>query len=257
MSVTVGETGGALTPVRQTEAQRPGVRMRGSVKFWDRIADRYAKRPVADEAAYQKKLGVTREYLRRDMEVLELGCGTGSTAIAHASRVGHIHAIDISSRMIEIARAKAAAQNVVNVSFEQSTVDDLAVPPRSADVVMAHSLLHLLADREAAIAKVYAMLKPGGVFVTSTACLGDFMPWFRYIAPIGAFLGLIPMVKVFTADPLCESLTRAGFEIDNDWAPGKGKARFIVVRKTTDAVYRLPYAAPAFLAAVVRFAGSH
>jgi cyclopropane fatty-acyl-phospholipid synthase-like methyltransferase len=58
-----------------------------STKFWDRIAERYSKQPVADEAAYQKKLQVTREYFRPDMEVLEFGCGTGSTAIAHAPYV--------------------------------------------------------------------------------------------------------------------------------------------------------------------------
>jgi hypothetical protein len=44
-----------------------------SSKFWDKIAERYSKRPVADEAAYQKKLQVTREYFRQDMEVLEIG----------------------------------------------------------------------------------------------------------------------------------------------------------------------------------------
>ncbi|MDJ0945640.1 MAG: hypothetical protein QNJ30_19405 [Kiloniellales bacterium] len=40
-------------------------------RFWDRIAERYSKRPVADEAAYQRKLEVTREYFRPEMEVLE------------------------------------------------------------------------------------------------------------------------------------------------------------------------------------------
>ncbi len=58
--------------------------------FWDRIAERYAKQPIADEAAYQKKLQVTRDYFRPDMAVLEFGCGTGSTAIAHAPYVKHV-----------------------------------------------------------------------------------------------------------------------------------------------------------------------
>ena len=52
-----------------------------SSKFWDRIAARYARKPVADEAAYRRKLAVTRDYLAPDMDVLEFGCGTGSTAI--------------------------------------------------------------------------------------------------------------------------------------------------------------------------------
>jgi len=48
-----------------------------SARFWDKIAERYSKRPIADEAAYQKKLQVTREYFRPDMEVLEFGGGIG------------------------------------------------------------------------------------------------------------------------------------------------------------------------------------
>ena len=80
-------------------------------RFWDKIADRYAKKPVSDEAAYQKKLRVTRDYLRPDMDVLEFGCGTGSTAITHAPFVKHIQAIDISSRMIEIAHGKVTSQS--------------------------------------------------------------------------------------------------------------------------------------------------
>ena len=82
--------------------------MHHSAKFWDKIAERYSKQPIADEAAYQKKLKVTQEYFQPDLEVLEFGCGTGSTAIIHAPYVKHIRAIDISSNMIDIAQDKAA-----------------------------------------------------------------------------------------------------------------------------------------------------
>lgn len=91
--------------------------MNASAKFWNKVADGYAKQPIADEAAYQKKLQVTREYFQPSMNVLELGCGTGSTAIAHAPYVQHIQAIDFSSNMIEIAQAKADAQNIQNITF--------------------------------------------------------------------------------------------------------------------------------------------
>ncbi len=40
-------------------------------RFWDKIAEKYSKQPVADEESYQQKLRVTREYFRPDMEVLE------------------------------------------------------------------------------------------------------------------------------------------------------------------------------------------
>jgi len=200
--------------------------------FWDRIAERYSRDPVADEAAYQKKLEVTRGYLRPDMEVLEIGCGTGSTAILHAPHVTHIQAIDISSKMIEIARRKVDADNIENLTFQQSTVDGFSAPDGCYNAVLALSVLHLLEDRNAAIAKVHRLLKPGGIFVSSTVCLGDSMLRFlKPIASIGKLFGLLPLVKAFTPQELADSITDAGFEIDHQWQPGKGKAVFIVARK--------------------------
>lgn len=202
-----------------------------STKFWDKIAERYSKQPIADEAAYQKKLQVTREYFRSDMEVLEIGCGTGSTAIDHAPYVKHIEAIDISSKMIKIAQEKADAKNIENITFKHLTIDEFSIPNQTLDVVLGLSIMHLLANKEEVIDKVHKMLKPGGVFVTSTACIGDTMKFFKVIAPIGKFFSLMPLVKVFTTKELEDSLTYADFEIDYKWQPGKGKAVFIVAKK--------------------------
>jgi ubiquinone/menaquinone biosynthesis C-methylase UbiE len=202
-----------------------------ATKFWDRRAAGYAKRPIGDEDAYRKKLQITREYLKPDMEVLELGCGTGSTAIAHAAYVKHIQATDISSKMLEIARRKAVAANVENVTFEQSSFDEFAAPDQSFDAVLALNVLHLLEDREEVISRVHRLLKPGGVFVSNTACLANSMNIFRVIAPVGKFFGLLPSVKVFTTHELVESLTGAGFEIAHQSEPAKAMAVFIVARR--------------------------
>ena len=164
------------------------------------------------------------------MEVLEIGCGTGSTAISHAPFVKHIRATDISSRMIEIARRKAEAGKVDNVTFEAAAIDDIHVSDQSLDAVLGLSILHLLEDKSEIIGRVHRMLKPGGVFVTSTTCLGDTMKFFKVIGPVGRFLRLLPLVKVFTKKELEDSFTDAGFEIDYQWQPGKGKAVFIVAK---------------------------
>jgi len=203
-----------------------------SAKFWDRIAKRYARQPIADEAAYQKKLKVTRQYLDPTMEVLEFGCGTGSTALLHAPYVKHIRAIDISAKMIEIAEEKARTQNISNITFEQSTIEDCSAPDQSLDMVLALSILHLLPNKEEVINKVYRMLKPGGVFVSSTACLEDStLKFMKYVLPIGRFLGLLPLVKFFTKEALENALTDIGFSIDYEFQPGKSKAVFIVAKK--------------------------
>jgi ubiquinone/menaquinone biosynthesis C-methylase UbiE len=202
-----------------------------SEKFWDKIAERYSKRPVADESAYQKKLQVTREYLRPYMEVLEFGCGTGSTAITHASYVKHIYAIDISSKMVEIAQGKADAEKIENITFICSTIDKFSVPDQTLDVALGLSILHLLDNWEEVIASIHKMLKPGGIFVTSTACIGDSMKYLKIIAPIGKFFGLMPLIKVFTTRELEDSLSNTGFEINYQWQPAKNKAVFIVAKK--------------------------
>jgi ubiquinone/menaquinone biosynthesis C-methylase UbiE len=205
--------------------------MSGEARFWDKRAGKYSQRPVADQESYEKKLEITRAYLRPDSKVLETGCGTGSTALAHAPYVRHILATDISPEMIGIARDKAEAGQIENVTFETRAVDDHEIAESRYDVIMAHNLLHLLENKEAAISAAYRGLKPGGVFVTSTACIGDMSWWFRIIAPVGYFLRLIPLVKVFTQAQLEQRLIEAGFVIEHEWLPKKNAAVFIVAGK--------------------------
>lgn len=205
--------------------------MKPSAKFWDKIAERYARRPISDKPTYQRKLEITRQYLDPDMQALEIGCGTGGTALAHAPHVKHILATDLSERMIEIARHKQTDSGIENVTFEVTSIEELSVPDGSLDAVLAMSVLHLLNDERAAVDKIHRLLKPGGIFVSSTTCLGDHLKIFKYIEPLGRALGLMPAVNVFTTSHLMRVITDSGFHIEHRWEPGKNKARFIVARK--------------------------
>lgn len=200
-------------------------------RFWDRMADRYVASPIADVPSYEKKLDITRGYLRPDMEVLEVGCGSGATALLHAPHVKHILATDFSARMIEIAKARAAEQGVTNVTFEQADITSLDKPDGSFDMVLALSVLHLMEDRDAAIGTIHRLLKPGGYFISSTACMGDSVGFFKYIGPVGRALGLLPILNVMTRRELVESIEGAGFSLAHNWQPGRNKAVFIVAQK--------------------------
>lgn len=202
-------------------------------RFWDRMAKGYARSPISDEASYQTKLSITREFMSVDMDVLEFGCGTGSTALLHAPYVKTIDAIDLSGNMIAIAQEKAEAEGISNVSFSKSAIEGFDVPDASFDMVMGMSILHLLADRTIAIKKIFALLKPGGTFVSSTVCLAEGYSVFKFIGPIGKALGLLPILRVFSSDQLVADLEAAGFQIERQWHPGKRKAVFIVARKPT------------------------
>ncbi len=206
-------------------------RMNRESNYWNKRADKYAQRPIADQATYEEKLEKTREYFRPDMNVLEIGCGTGSTAIAHAPFVKHILATDFSERMVEIGRDKARAAGVTNVTFAVTPASGLDAPDGSFDAVMAHNLLHLLDDRKRVIADVHRLLKPGGIFVSSTACIGDMALPIRMIVPVGRFLRLFPLVKVFCAEDLKGELEDAGFDIDYAWQPKRNAAAFLICRK--------------------------
>ena len=202
-------------------------------RFWDKMAERYVASPIADVPTYERKLEITRGYLRPDMELLEVGCGSGATARLHAPYVKHILATDFSSRMIDLARAKSAEEGVTNVTYEVADVNTLD-RPGSFDMVLALSVLHLMEDRDATIRAIHGLLKPGGLFVSSTACIGDFAGIFRVIGPIGRALGLLPILNVMTHQELVASMEGAGFTIEHDWRPSKGKAVFIVARKTAE-----------------------
>ena len=199
--------------------------------FWNFMAKNYAKSAVSDEGAYQTKLAKTQTYLTPQSNVLEFGCGTGTTALTHAPLVQRILATDFSTKMIGIAQSKADAAGITNVTFQQATLDEVRESDASFDMVMAHSILHLLPDKDAAIARTFDLLKPGGVFVSSTACIAESANFLKYVAPVGRAIGLLPYLDVFTANALLSAIKSAGFEIEHEWRPTPKSALFLVARK--------------------------
>ena len=204
---------------------------KNTTAFWDRIAKGYSRKPVPDKEVYQEKLERTRALFQPEMTVFEFGCGTGTTALHHAPYVKSIYATDFSQSMIDIAEKKRIAANIENVTFACKSMEELDIPNGSMDVVMGHSILHLLQNKKEVIADAYGWLKPGGAFVTSTSCIADFFKLFKLIGPIGRKLGLLPMVNVFSLGELLEDFKDAGFKIEYQWQPNKTGGVFIIARK--------------------------
>ncbi|WP_369960272.1 class I SAM-dependent methyltransferase [Pseudomonas benzenivorans] len=205
--------------------------MKGAKEFWDKSAPRYAKSPVRDEANYQKKLAITQDYFRPDWSVLEFGCGTGSTAIVHAPHVQHIVATDISGNMLDIAARKARAAGVENISFQQGTLDSLELEAQSFDAVLGLNVLHLLDDVDGALSRVHGVLKPEGIFVSSTALVGEIGIVWRVLISTLQLLGFAPYVNRLGKQALVSKLAAAGFSLEYEWQPTKGSV-FIVARKS-------------------------
>lgn len=204
-----------------------------SDKFWDGVAEKYSQKAVPNEAMYQKKLNETQSYFSSDMRVVEFGCGTGTTAIHHAPFVDHIDAIDISENMLEIGRERAHQASVENVDYHLGTLHDFNAEAESVDAVLGLNVIHLIPNRQEVIAEVARILKPGGVFVSSTGCLGgSYMRFLKLIVPIGKCFGLMPDLFVMTEEELVEEIKAAGFSIESQWHYGhKDMEVFIIARK--------------------------
>lgn len=202
-----------------------------SKRFWDKMADRYAKRAVSDEASYAATLDIARGYLVDDAHVLELGCGTGSTALRMAGDVAQYLGTDISPRMIEIAAQKTKDAGVSNVAYQAAAAEaDVGGP---FDAVFAFNLLHLLDNVPQVLRQSHAMLKTGGVIVSKSGCLGEGVKTLLWI-PIAVMrlFGKAPKVAFHNRAQLDQMFKDAGFSIERAEMLPEGSAnRVIVARK--------------------------
>lgn len=209
--------------------------MTATAKFWDGIAEKYAKSPIRDMESYEHTLQRTVSYLKPTDQVLELGCGTGRTALRLSGHADTITASDVSPGMLAVGRRLAQEEQIENVVFVEA---DANRPPNGTfDVVMAFNLLHLIRDLEATLAGVHEVLKPGGLFISKTPCLAQGGLGFKFgllklLLPIMQLLGKAPFVSQFDIKTLETAIEKAGFEIiESGNFPAKPPSRYLVARK--------------------------
>jgi SAM-dependent methyltransferase len=205
-------------------------------RFWDGAARKYAASPVSDPEGWERTLARTAAWLAPDQQVLELGCGTGSTALRLAPKVGHYVATDLSPTMIEIARERLADAPRENLEFRTGTAETLAeAEPGRYDVVLGFNYLHLVEDPARTLASVHRLLKPGGCFVSKTVCLKEMNPLIALAIPVLRAFGKAPAgVQRLDAAMLVQALRSAGFELEADerhGSKGRDPRPFLVARR--------------------------
>jgi 2-polyprenyl-3-methyl-5-hydroxy-6-metoxy-1,4-benzoquinol methylase len=206
-------------------------RMNKSEKFWDKRAIEYDKSEKKWEETYNKALENTKRYLKKSDIVLDFGCGSGILALRLARYVKEIHALDISSKMIEAAEQRAKGNNVENIHFAQATIFDERYKKESFDVVLAFNILHLLEDSPKAVLRIYEILKSGGLFISETACLGEAKSFISFIISIVSKLRIVPDVTKLKFSEIEDMITEGGFQIIETEVLGEGVSTYFVVAK--------------------------
>jgi ubiquinone/menaquinone biosynthesis C-methylase UbiE len=120
------------------------------------------------ERAFREKQ-IDLAVLKPGESVLDVGCGTGTLAIAAKRRVGangSVYGIDASTEMIARAAGKARRAGQ-EVRFESAAIERLPFPDATFDVVLSSVMLHHLPDeaRRAGIREIRRVLKPAGRLV--------------------------------------------------------------------------------------------
>lgn len=170
--------------------------------FWDKRARMFDSQVLeVYKNAYKKTVKRSAAFLNQENTVLEIGCGTGIVTMQLADKVKKLTAIDISGKMLLQAEQKAREQKKKNITFHCGNLMEMNFPAESFDVVTAYNVLLYMENQEEVLDKIYEILKPGGLFISATDCLGrnfskdavkkfwksklHLMPYVTFDTPIG------------------------------------------------------------------------
>jgi len=123
---------------------------------WDALRSGYFSEGVRVSA-------IAKAYLHPEMTVADVGAGTGFVAEALAPLVKHVHVLDGSAAMLEVARKNLG--RFENLEFQVAEGLSLPLPDSSLDAAFANMYLHHCPDPLAAIREMVRILRPAGRLV--------------------------------------------------------------------------------------------
>lgn len=186
--------------------------MKSPAQFWDKQAKKYNKIESRFDPTFVNILERTEKYLKKDYEILDFGCATGKKSIQLSLSVKKIDCLDISPIMINFAKENAKEQGIENIEFFNGTIYDDCLKKHSYDIIVSFGVLHLLADYKDVIRRVNELLKPDGLFISTTACLKEKMSlrdkavlsMYLFAKKIGVLPMFLNMLKNCDVDNLIE-----------------------------------------------------
>src|SRR5438067_1448257 len=137
---------------------------------YNAAADHFDDEALSLWAKYGRRT-VVRLALRSGATVLDVGCGTGASAIPAAVEVGpkgKVIAVDLAERLLEIARCKAAARNLKNVEFRHGDMESLGYPDQHFDAVICVFAIFFVPDVAKQIRELWRMVCSNGQLAITT-----------------------------------------------------------------------------------------
>jgi 2-polyprenyl-3-methyl-5-hydroxy-6-metoxy-1,4-benzoquinol methylase len=199
-------------------------------QFWDRTANYYDQEEKKDELTYWKFIEKAKKYLKTDDIVLDFGCGTGLVCNEIAEHVEMVYAIDISSKMLEIAQNKAFGRLIQNIDFVQTTIFDERFKRDSFDAILVLNVLHLLDESPKVIQRINELLKPRGFIISATPCMGE-KPILKSLFSVGSIIGIMPKIKSFKITELERQITKENFELIETFRLKKNSPQYLIIAK--------------------------
>ena len=188
--------------------------MKKSNGYWDGRAEKYDERVLKTYSdTYDATVKESIPYLKDSDTVLDLACGTGITTLEIARHVKYVYAVDLSEAMINKAKQKAAAQGIDNIEFRVSSIEELDLPAEKFDAVIAFNVLYFLRDLKTPLSKIHKSLKPGGIFLSATDCLGEKKKLRTVMLSVMSKIKSLPYFKMYKTKTLRDIIKKNGFII--------------------------------------------
>ncbi len=131
-----------------------------SLKFWNKASKFYAKYMNKNVGAYLYFTKVLQNYLNKEMQVLELGCGTGELSVLVADNLQNLIATDFSEGMIRACKNKNLKSNII---FKVEDACNLSFKDNSFDAVLIANVLHIVSDMDLVLSEIRRVLKKNGI----------------------------------------------------------------------------------------------
>lgn len=202
-----------------------------SEQFWNRVAKRTTNPSQKPNDKVINILHSSQKYLKPNDHVLDFACGSGIITTEIAKNVNTIHGIDISLKMIEVANHRKVEQNLNNVKFSRATLFDKNIQIASFNVIMAFNILHYLEDKEIFIKRIHELLKPNGIFISSTVYAKKKKTILYYFLSFVNKLKIMPKINFYSSQEHENNIMKDNFTMLESFDISPMPERFIVVRK--------------------------